>query len=99
MSHKQPKSGGGKLYDRFLVSRLRDYGQNHQYDDLDECVQYLRHNYKEYQRQKVQPFKNQVARAIEVICRRGGPEGVELRLQVSGGACWSWAMSRLLMPG
>jgi hypothetical protein len=80
---QQTRSPGSQLYDRLLIPRLRDYGENHEYDDLDECVQYLRHNYKEYQRHKVGPFKKQVARAIEALAsRRGGVEKVELKLQV-----------------
>ena len=81
MSSKQPRSLGSALYDRNLVPRLASYAQNHELD-LDDCVQYLRHNYKEYQRQKVGPFTKQVLRALDAISRRGEAETAELRLQV-----------------
>lgn len=50
--------------------------------DVDAVTDHLRRNYKEYQRQKAGPFKNQVARAIEVITRRGGVAKPEIKLQV-----------------
>lgn len=54
--------------------------------DVDAVTDHLRRNYKEYQRQKAGPFKNQVARAIEVITRRGGVAKPEIKLQVGCGA-------------
>ena len=45
-------------------------------------MEYLRRSYKEYQRQKAAPFRLQVARAIDIVSRRGGPAKEEVQLQV-----------------
>lgn len=86
------KSPGGQLYDRLLLPRIENYALNNDYTDIDELTEHLRRNYKEYQRQKLGPFRNQVARAVEAITRRGGVAKPELRLQVAdladtGGVC------------
>lgn len=83
---KGSKSPGGQLYDRLLLPRIEQYALNNDYRDLDELTDYLRRSYKEYQRQKLGPFKNQVARAVETITRRGGVAKPEIRLQVGAAA-------------
>ncbi|GAB4818827.1 hypothetical protein N2152v2_005873 [Parachlorella kessleri] len=76
------KSPGGQLYDRLLLPRIDNYALNNDYTDIDELTTYLRRNYKEYQRQKLGPFKNQVSRAVENLTRRGGVSKPEIQLQV-----------------
>ena len=41
-------------------------------------MEYLRRNYKEYQRQKVPALRQQVERAVETIARKGGVSKAEL---------------------
>lgn len=79
---KGRKSPGGGLFDRLLVPRIENYGQNHDITDSEAVVEYLRRNYKEYQRQKVPALRQQVERAVETIARKGGVSKAELRLQV-----------------
>jgi ribosome biogenesis ATPase len=79
---KGSRSPGGQLYDRLLFPRIENYALNNDYTDVEEVTDYLRRNYKEYTRHKLGPFKNQVARAIETITRRGGVVKPEIRLQV-----------------
>ncbi|KAL4452367.1 hypothetical protein ABPG75_008029 [Micractinium tetrahymenae] len=80
---KGRKSPGSGLFDRLLVPRIENYGQNHDVTDSDAVVEYLRRNYKEYQRQKVPALRQQVERAVEAIARRGGVTKAELRLQAA----------------
>lgn len=80
MKGKKSPGGGGTLYDRLLVPRLSDFALNHTLE-LDSAVEYLRTTYREYNRQKLGPFRNQVARAIEQVIQRGVKKP-ELRLQV-----------------
>lgn len=85
---KGRKSPGGGLFDRLLVPRIENYGQNHDITDSEAVVEYLRRNYKEYQRQKVPALRQQVERAVETIARKGGVTKAELRLQVGGEGGW-----------
>lgn len=82
MKGRQGRSPGPTLFDRLLVPRIEAYGLNNDYTDVDETSDYLRSNYKEYQRQKIGPFKQQVARAIDSILKRAGLAKPELHLQV-----------------
>jgi ribosome biogenesis ATPase len=74
-----PRPAG--VYDRLLVPRIENYGQNHDCTDFEAVVAYLRASYREYTRQKAGPFAVQVARAIEAVAARGGVHKEELTLQ------------------
>lgn len=58
-----------QLLDRLLIPRLQNFAHSNDLTDIDSCVEYLRTNYKEYQRHKLAPFHNQVARAISIILK------------------------------
>ena len=108
---KGKKSPGSSLYDRLLVPRIEAYGLNNDYTDVEEVCEHLRTSYREYTRQKLGPFRNQVARAIEAVSRKGGVAKPELQLQVrpQGKCCMhgsaagaagarGWAGQRLVEP-
>lgn len=93
MKHKpgrkplSPQSGGSRgtgLLDRLLVPRIENYAQNNSYTEVDEVTDFLRRSYKEYARKKTAQFKQQVARAIAIVQKKGGPQRPELQLQVRG---------------
>ncbi|PSC72207.1 Ribosome biogenesis ATPase RIX7 isoform B [Micractinium conductrix] len=75
--------GGSGLFDRLLVPRVENYGTNNDITDTDAVCEYLRRNYKEYQRHKLPALRQQVERAVEAIARRGGVTKAELRLQAA----------------
>ena len=58
-----------QLHDRLLVPRIQSYAHSNDCRDAEAVCEYLRHNYKEYQRHKLGPFRAQVARAIEVVTK------------------------------
>ena len=82
---KGRRSSSGSLFDKLLVPRLENYGQNHDLTDTDAACEYLRAAYKEYGRQKLPALRQQVERAVEAIARKGGVTKAELRLQVRRG--------------
>ena len=93
-SGRGSKSPGGQLYDRLLVPRIENYALNNDYTDVEELTDHLRRTHREYQRQKLGPFKAQVARAVETITRRGGVAKPEIRLQVRGVETAGWGRGR-----
>ena len=69
-SSKRPNSagsGGAAPLDRFIIPRVRQYADNNSIEDVDEVAEHLRAQYREYQRQKVQIFRMQVARAVIIV--------------------------------
>ncbi len=60
-------SGGATIFDRLLVPRVRNYSASHSLEDVDEVASSLRTLHREYQRQKMGPFRMQVARAVAVV--------------------------------
>lgn len=66
---KDNKGRGGQLFERLLISRLAKYGQDHDLRDIDECIQYLKSTYKEYQRQKAAPLRTQVTRVVAQLLK------------------------------
>lgn len=79
---KGKRSPGTGLFDKLILPRIENYGQNNDITDTDAVCEYLRRNYKEYNRQKLPALRQQVERAVEAIARRGGVTKAELRLQV-----------------
>lgn len=79
-------SGGSRsvTYDKLLLPRLENYAQNNSYEDVDEVADFLRRTYKEYARKQMGPFRQQVARAVAQLQRKGGVSKPELQLQVGG---------------
>lgn len=73
--------GGGNagILDRALVPRIENYAMNNELD-LDDVVEYLRSAYREYQRQKLAPFRLMVERAI-LVAKRRGQSKPELQIQ------------------
>jgi tRNA A37 N6-isopentenylltransferase MiaA len=65
----KPKPGGGVL-DRSLVPRIEDYLDGDMSMDVDEVIEHLRQTYREYQRRQSGPFRQMVARAVDVIQRK-----------------------------
>eukprot|EP00252_Welwitschia_mirabilis_P027148 TRINITY_DN9219_c0_g1_i1.p1 TRINITY_DN9219_c0_g1~~TRINITY_DN9219_c0_g1_i1.p1 ORF type:complete len:719 (-),score=133.54 TRINITY_DN9219_c0_g1_i1:796-2952(-) len=55
------------FFDRLIVPRLQHYAINHNLLDVDAAVDYLRTNYREYRRQKQDPFRKTVQRALEQL--------------------------------
>jgi hypothetical protein len=79
------KQGGpgiavGQL-DRKLVPRIENYALNRDLNDVDAVVDHLRRSYKEYQRRQVGALRQMVARAVQVVQRKG-PSKPELALEV-----------------
>eukprot|EP00897_Mesotaenium_endlicherianum_P004051 jgi/Mesen1/3674/ME000202S02761 len=68
------RSLGPCVLDPLLVPRVEQYQYNNGLDDLDDVVDYLRRNYKEYQRKQQGPFRRLVERAVQVILQRGNAE-------------------------
>ena len=98
MGNKGKRSPGGTIFDRLLVPRIENYGSNNDITETDEVCEYLRRNYKEYTRQKLPAFRQQVERAVAVIARRGGVTKAELRLQVGSLMHVCSSRRRLLPP-
>lgn len=92
MKHKGGKRspgglGGSGVLDRNLVPRIEAFAHNNDYNDVDEVADYLRRNYKEYQRKQTGPFRQMVYKAIQILQARGGVSKPELKLQVNGLEC------------
>ena len=86
------------MLDKLLVPRVENYAMNNSVADVEEVSQFLRKTYREYQRRQFGPFRNMVAKAIQVVQHKGGPQKPELRLQVGRGeelgggvVCAGWA--------
>lgn len=58
---------GPLLLDRNITPRIAEYALNHDISDVDDVVEYLRRNYKEYQRRQVATLKHMVVRALQVV--------------------------------
>ncbi|KAJ7535016.1 hypothetical protein O6H91_12G014800 [Diphasiastrum complanatum] len=58
------------MLDPLLLPRLQQYAYNNNISDLDDTVEYLRNNYKEYQRKQLGPFRRLVSHAINVVKQR-----------------------------
>lgn len=72
---------GPLLLDRNLAPRIEEYALNHDVSDVDDVVEHLRRNYKEYQRKQVAALRQMVTRALQVVQQRGVTKP-ELQLQV-----------------
>jgi hypothetical protein len=78
-------SGGSQkgplLLDRNLTPRIEEYALNHDISDVDDVVEYLRRNYREYQRKQVAALRQMVTRALQVVQQKGVAKP-ELQIQV-----------------
>lgn len=70
------------MLDRLLLPRIENFALNNSIAEIDEVVDFLRRSYKEYTRKQMGPFRKQVARAIDILERKGGPQKPELHLEV-----------------
>lgn len=61
---------GEYVLDHSLVPRLEQYSLTNDINDLDEVTNHLRATNREYQRQKLGPFRKMVAKAVTVVMRR-----------------------------
>ena len=73
--------------DRNLVPRVEQYALNRDLSDVEAVVDYLRRNYKEYQRRQLGALRQMVAKAVQIVQRKGLSKP-ELQLQV-------WAPGRM----
>ncbi len=71
----------GYVLDRNLVPRIENYALNNDITDVEDVIEFLRHNYKEYQRKQLSAFRTMTERAIKVVQSRGVAKP-ELQLQV-----------------
>ncbi|GAQ84687.1 AAA-type ATPase family protein [Klebsormidium nitens] len=69
---RPPRRGppGEYVLDHSLVPRLEQYSLTNDINDLDEVTNHLRATNREYQRQKLGPFRKMVAKAVTVVRRR-----------------------------
>jgi len=74
------------LLDRNLAPRIEEYALNHDITDVEDVVDYLRRNYKEYQRKQVAALRQMVVRAVQVVQQKGVPKP-ELQIQVYAQGC------------
>jgi len=74
MTPNRQRSNGRGIFDRILYQRIVSYCQKNGDYDAENCVEALRSQYREYQRQKVGPFTLQVKRAIQSIVHEEGEE-------------------------
>lgn len=72
---------GPLLLDRNLTPRIEEYALNHDISDVDDVVEYLRRNYREYQRKQVAALRQMVTRALQVVQQKGVAKP-ELQIQV-----------------
>jgi hypothetical protein len=83
--HNRGSSGkqkqGPLLLDRNLAPRIEEFALNHDINDIDDVVEHLRRNYKEYQRKQVAALRQMVTRALQVVQQRGLTKP-ELQIQV-----------------
>ncbi|KAI5073337.1 hypothetical protein GOP47_0011350 [Adiantum capillus-veneris] len=72
------------MLDPLLVPRLEQFSYNNSISDVEACVEYLRHHYKEYARKQQGPFRKLVIKAIHIVRQkqRSSPLHRELKLQV-----------------
>jgi hypothetical protein len=70
-AYNQNRSSPGEyLLDGSLVPRIEEYAASNDIKDLDALTDYLRTSRREYQRQKLGPFRKMVAKAVTVVRRR-----------------------------
>jgi hypothetical protein len=84
---KSKKAGASSILDKLLVPRIENYASNNDCNDTDALVEYLRRNYKEYQRSKLGPFTQMVAKAVHIVQRKGPASKPELELNVCAPPC------------
>lgn len=72
---------GPLLLDRNLAPRIEEYALNHDISDVEDVVEHLRRNYKEYQRKQVAALRQMVTRALQVVQQRGVTKP-QLQIQV-----------------
>ena len=60
----------GGIYDRILYQRVLNYCDKNKEYDAEAAVEYVRSQYREYQRQKLGPLTIQVSRIVDDIVKR-----------------------------
>jgi uncharacterized protein (DUF4415 family) len=87
-ARKERDRSGPYILDRNLTPRIEEYALNHDITDVDDVVEHLRRNYKEYQRKQLSALRQMVARAVAAVQAKG-VDKPELQLQV--GVSW-WVL-------
>eukprot|EP00899_Mesostigma_viride_P022737 jgi/Mesvir1/3648/Mv14943-RA.1 len=64
------RSSGAYMLEPLLVPRIAQYSEHNDLRDVARTVEYLRHNYKEYQRRPLAAFTRMVERGISEARRR-----------------------------
>lgn len=71
------------MLEPLLVPRVEQYGHNNDYRDVEAVSEYMRRNYREYQRKQQGPFRKMVMKAIQLVDRKNAnSQSLERKLRL-----------------
>ncbi|CAM6099845.1 unnamed protein product [Calypogeia fissa] len=73
--HRSGLASDSYLLDPLLLPRLEQYAHNNQLSNINNAVDYLRTNYREYRRKQQGPFRKLVIKAVHILKRRHREHG------------------------